>query len=66
MWETRNDVFNGCVLNFAVLGGPECLCVLLSFKRIAPGYQNNASVVVEGYSLGCKFLVMINELNLDK
>jgi hypothetical protein len=30
-----------------------------------PGYQKDANVVVEGYSLGCIFLVMTNELNLD-
>jgi hypothetical protein len=31
-----------------------------------PGYQKNTSVVVEGYSIGCNFLVMTNELHLDE
>jgi hypothetical protein len=41
-----------CVLNIDVLGGPECLCALLIWKRVLTGVPKKMQVFVEGYSLG--------------
>jgi hypothetical protein len=40
--------------------------VCLDGSVFGPGYQKAANVVVEGYSLGCIFLVMTNELHLEE
>jgi hypothetical protein len=56
MWKTRNDVFDSCVPNLAVLGGPECLCALLSWKRVWTGVpKERKSLLLRAIALGINF-----------
>jgi hypothetical protein len=66
VWETRNDVFDSCVLYVAVLGGPECLCMLLSWKRGWTGVPKKRKCLLRAITLGLNVLVMTNELHLDE
>jgi hypothetical protein len=56
-WEYRArkacyDVLDGGVLHLDVLGGPECLFVLLMRKRFWTGVPKKTKVLSEGYNLG--------------
>jgi hypothetical protein len=64
--EARNGVFNSRVLHLAVLGGPECLCALLSWKRVWTVVPKRRKCLLRAISLGIIFLVMTNELHLDE
>jgi hypothetical protein len=63
--EARNDVFNGGVLHVDVLGGPECLCALLRWKRVWNGVPKRRMCCLRAIALGSTVLVMTNELHLD-
>jgi hypothetical protein len=63
--EARNDVLNSCVLHLDVLGGPECLCALLSWKRVWTGVPKGCKCLLRAIALGINVLVMTNELHLD-
>jgi hypothetical protein len=47
-----HGVLDGGVLHLDVLGGPECLFVLLMRKRFWTGVPKKTQVLFEGYSLG--------------
>jgi hypothetical protein len=64
--EARYDVFNGGTLNIDVLGGPECLCVLLRWKRFWTGVPKRRECYLRAIALGSTALVMTNELHLDE
>jgi hypothetical protein len=64
--EARNDVFDSCVLHLDVLGGPECLCALLSWKRVWTGVLKRRKCLLRAIALGINVLVMTNELHLDE
>jgi hypothetical protein len=66
VWETRNDVFDSRVLHLAVLGGPECLCALLSWKRAWTGVPKKRKCLLRAIALGINILVVTNALHLDK
>jgi hypothetical protein len=63
--EASNDVFESCVLHIAVLGGPECLCALLSWKRVWTGVPKRRKCLLRAVALGINVLVMTNELHGD-
>jgi hypothetical protein len=65
MRETRHDVFDGCVLHLDVLGGPECLCALLRWKRFWTGVPKRCECCLRAITLGSTVLVITNELQLD-
>jgi hypothetical protein len=50
--ETCHDVHDGCVLHLDVLGGSECLSVLLMRNRFWTGVPKKTVVLIAGYSLG--------------
>jgi hypothetical protein len=64
--ETRDDVFNSGVLHLVVLGGPECLCALLSWKRIWTGVPKRGKCLLRDIALGINILVMTYELHLNE
>jgi hypothetical protein len=63
--EDRYDVFGGDVLYVDVLGGPECLCMLLRWKRVWTGVPKRRICCLRAIALGSTVLVMTNELHLD-
>jgi hypothetical protein len=63
--EARNDVLDGGVLHLDVLGGPECLFVLLMRKRFWTGLPKRRMCCSRAIALGSTVLVMTNELYLD-
>jgi hypothetical protein len=63
--EARNDVFDSCILNLDVLGGLECICALLSWKRVWTGVPKRRKCLSRAIALGINVLVMTNELHLD-
>jgi hypothetical protein len=62
--DARYDVFNGGILHFDVLGGPECLCALLRWKRVWTGVPKRRKCCLRAIALGSTVLVMTNELHL--
>jgi hypothetical protein len=64
--EARNDVFDSRILHLAVLGGRECLCALLSWKRVWTGVPKRRKSLLRAIALGINVLVMTNELYLDE
>jgi hypothetical protein len=56
LYKACHDVLDGGVLHLDVLGGPECLFVLLTRKRFWTG---------RAIALGSTVLVMSNELHLS-
>jgi hypothetical protein len=52
MSEACHDVLEGGVLHLDVLGGPECLFVLLMRKRFWTRVPKKTLGLLEGYSLG--------------
>jgi hypothetical protein len=60
-----NDVFDSGVLHLDVLGGPECLCALLIWKRIWIGVPKGRKCLLRDITLGINVLVITNELHLD-
>jgi hypothetical protein len=64
--ETCNDVFDSSVLHLAVLGGPECLCALLRWKRVWTGVPKRNKCLLRARALGINVLVMTNELHLEE
>jgi hypothetical protein len=63
--EARNDIFDGGLLHVDVLGGPECLCALLRWKRVWKGVPNRCMCCLRAIALGSNVLVITNELHLD-
>jgi hypothetical protein len=63
--EAHNDVFDSCLLHLDVLGGPECLCALLIWKRVWNGVPKRRKCLLRAIALGINVLVMTNELHLD-
>jgi hypothetical protein len=63
--EASNDVFDSCIPHLDVLGGPECLCALLSWKRVWTGVPKRRNCLLRAIALGIKVLVISNELHLD-
>jgi hypothetical protein len=63
--ESRNDVFDSCILHVYVLGGPECICVLLSWKRVWTGVPTRRKCLLRSIALAINVLVITNELHLD-
>jgi hypothetical protein len=59
------DVFDSCVLNLYVLGGTQCLCALLRWKRFWTGVPKRCKCCLRDIALGSTVLVMTNELYLD-
>jgi hypothetical protein len=63
--EARNDVLDSGVLHVDVLGGPECLFVLLRRKRVWTGVPKRRKCLLRAIALGSTVLGMTNELHLD-
>jgi hypothetical protein len=63
--EASNDVFDSGVLHLDVLGGPEYICALLSWKRIWTGVPKGRKCLLRAIALGINVLVMTSELHLD-
>jgi hypothetical protein len=63
--EARNDVFDSCVLHLDVLGGPEFLCALLSWKCVWTGVPKRRKCLLRAIALGINVLVRTNKLHLD-
>jgi hypothetical protein len=62
--EVLNGVLDSSVLHLAVLGGPECLCALLSLKCVWTGVPKRRKCLLRAIALGVNVLVMTNELHL--
>jgi hypothetical protein len=60
-----HDVLDGGVLHLDVLGGPECLCALLRWKRFWTGVPKRHKCCLRAIALCSNVLVMTNELHLD-
>jgi hypothetical protein len=65
MREARNDVLDVCVLHLDVLGGLECLCVMLRWKCVSTEVSKRRKCCLRAIALGGTVLVMTNELHLD-
>jgi hypothetical protein len=65
MKEALNEVFDGGVLHVDVLGGLECLCAFLIWKRVWTGVPKRRMCCLRAIALGSTVLVMTNELHLD-
>jgi hypothetical protein len=57
--------FATVVLHLDVLGGPECLCVLLRVKRFWTGGQRKRECCLRYIASGGTVCVMTYELHLD-
>jgi hypothetical protein len=62
--EACYEVLNGGILHLDVLGGPECLYVLLIGKRFWTGVPKKRECCLRAIALGSTVLVMTNELHL--
>jgi hypothetical protein len=61
--EACNDVLDVGVLHLDVLGGPECLCALLSWKRVWTGVPKGRKCLLRAIALGINVLVITNDLH---
>jgi hypothetical protein len=52
VWDTRNDVFDSRLLHLVVFGGTECLCALLSWKRVRTGVPKRRKCLLMDIALG--------------
>jgi hypothetical protein len=55
VWKIRNNVFDSCLFHLSVLVGPECLCALLSWKRVWTGVPKELKCLLRAIALGIIF-----------